>query len=281
MLTTTGSLASTVGKYNPFRYRSYYYDTETGWYYLQSRYYDPTVCRFLNADAIIGANGGFVGFNIFAYCNNNPVAFYDPSGMFCEICYQNELCGLDEKHICTDSLDYSNGSTYNAWWEQYPSNTSGDPVYDYNITLEANDTNVLDELNGALGDAVANSGFGDNASCFEITPPSISLTDKGLTVTIAQHEIKGETYSYGPFECSPYDCAYVNIGAYFGVEGVNISGIISAYSPTLLKVDCGDFNIEIGAEIGSIGGQYEFSWTEGFRFKQSALVGFDVSITWD
>jgi len=58
VLTTTGTLASTVGAYNPFRYRSYYYDTETDWYYLQSRYYDPTVARFLNADGIVGANGG-------------------------------------------------------------------------------------------------------------------------------------------------------------------------------------------------------------------------------
>ena len=81
LLTTSGSMASTVGKYNPFRYRSYYYDTETGFYYLQSRYYDPTVGRFLNADGIIGANGGILGYNMFAYCNNNPVMHSDPSGM--------------------------------------------------------------------------------------------------------------------------------------------------------------------------------------------------------
>ena len=72
VLTTTGSLASTVGKYNPFRYRGCYYDEETGWYYLQSRYYDPVVGRFLNADGIVGANGGIEGYNMFAYCNNSP-----------------------------------------------------------------------------------------------------------------------------------------------------------------------------------------------------------------
>ena len=80
VLTTTGSLASTVGKYNPFRYRSYYYDTETGFYYLQSRYYDPTVGRFLNADAQIGADGSIIGNNMFAYCINNPANRIDPSG---------------------------------------------------------------------------------------------------------------------------------------------------------------------------------------------------------
>ena len=80
IVSTTGSMASTLGQYNPFRYRSYYYDVETGFYYLQSRYYDPVVGRFLNADGIIGANGGIEGYNMFAYCNNNPVMYVDPSG---------------------------------------------------------------------------------------------------------------------------------------------------------------------------------------------------------
>ena len=58
--------------YNPFRYSGYYYDVETGLYYLQSRYYNPQWGKFINADALIGS-GGFVGYNIFAYCCNNPV----------------------------------------------------------------------------------------------------------------------------------------------------------------------------------------------------------------
>ena len=41
---------TSVGNINPFRYRGYYYDVETGFYYLQTRYYDPTICRFINAD---------------------------------------------------------------------------------------------------------------------------------------------------------------------------------------------------------------------------------------
>ncbi|MDD4476282.1 MAG: hypothetical protein PHV95_10970 [Eubacteriales bacterium] len=50
ILSTTGSAASTVGYFNPFRYRGYYYDVETGFYYLQSRHYDPATYRFINAD---------------------------------------------------------------------------------------------------------------------------------------------------------------------------------------------------------------------------------------
>ena len=75
-------MASTLGKYNPFRYRSYVYDEETKLYYLQSRYYNPTICRFISADSIsyLGADGTPVSYNLFAYCNNNPVMYSDPTG---------------------------------------------------------------------------------------------------------------------------------------------------------------------------------------------------------
>ena len=69
-----------LSEINPLRYRGYYYDTETGFYYLQSRYYDPTLGRFINADSYASTGQGFLGFNMFAYCNNNPVNADDPTG---------------------------------------------------------------------------------------------------------------------------------------------------------------------------------------------------------
>ena len=66
---------------NPIRYRGYYYDTETGLYYLQSRYYDATLCRFLNRDNVNYLEPESIhGINLYAYCNNNPIMFADPSG---------------------------------------------------------------------------------------------------------------------------------------------------------------------------------------------------------
>ena len=65
---------------NPLKYRGYYYDTETGFYYLQSRYYDPIVSRFINADSYTSTGQGFLGYNMFAYCGNNPVSRVDASG---------------------------------------------------------------------------------------------------------------------------------------------------------------------------------------------------------
>ena len=74
------SLESMVlNRYNPFRYRSYYYDWETGWYYLQSRYYNPNWGRFLNVDSLL-SQGSVLGNNMFAYCLNNPVNMADTTG---------------------------------------------------------------------------------------------------------------------------------------------------------------------------------------------------------
>ncbi len=70
-----------IGNLNPFRYRSYYYDTETGLYYLQTRYYDPELGRFISQDSIEYADYESVnGLNLFAYCGNNPVNNIDPMG---------------------------------------------------------------------------------------------------------------------------------------------------------------------------------------------------------
>ena len=80
LISTTGTLASTLGANNPFRYRGNYYDTETGLYYLMTRYYDPEVCRFISADVYMSTGQGVLGGNMWAYCGNNPVVRLDPSG---------------------------------------------------------------------------------------------------------------------------------------------------------------------------------------------------------
>ena len=80
-LTTTGTMANTLGELNPFRYRGYVYDTETGLYYLQSRYYNPQMGRFINADGELSDVGDSVkGYNLFSYCQNNPTNMSDSEG---------------------------------------------------------------------------------------------------------------------------------------------------------------------------------------------------------
>ena len=65
---------------NPYRYKSYRYDTETGLYYLQSRYYNPEWGRFINADGLLQTGDGMLDKNMYAYCMNNPIKYLDEDG---------------------------------------------------------------------------------------------------------------------------------------------------------------------------------------------------------
>ena len=81
-ISTVGTLTTTVGKYNLFRYRGYNYDEETGLYYLRSRYYNPVMERFVNADTRVNGIGSAA--NVYCYCNNSSLRFIDPDGCYGE-----------------------------------------------------------------------------------------------------------------------------------------------------------------------------------------------------
>ncbi len=134
ILFISGSMASTLGAYNPLRYRSYVYDQETGLYYLQSRYYNPHLCRFISADSIsyLGADGTPVSYNLFAYCSNNPVMYSDPAGTFAleGVLIYNVLIALCATvtallggEIVTDVLNKASQKSYTVY-------TLSDPITD-------------------------------------------------------------------------------------------------------------------------------------------------------
>lgn len=83
-MSVSGSMSATLGAVNPLRYRGYVYDSETGLYYLNSRYYNPTWGRFVNADTadVLGASPDKANWdkNLFAYCDNDPVNRQDNGG---------------------------------------------------------------------------------------------------------------------------------------------------------------------------------------------------------
>ena len=86
LISITGSLAATLGIRNPFRYREYIYDTEFGLYYLRSRYYEPRIGRFCNADAWLGKKCVLFAHSLYTYCLNRVTAFADTAGTECERC---------------------------------------------------------------------------------------------------------------------------------------------------------------------------------------------------
>ena len=109
-----GNIVSSSGRLaeiNPLRYRGYYYDNETGFYYLQSRYYDPANRRFINADCYTCTNNSNeIACNMFTYCYNNPIIYHDS-------------CGTEP----VETIDiYGNGSAYCYVYEySYSGNMSG------------------------------------------------------------------------------------------------------------------------------------------------------------
>ena len=132
-VTTTGTLAGTLGLFQPFRYRGYVYDWETGFYYLQSRYYDPTTGRFISADVLLSTGQGVLGHNCYAYCLDNPVMMVDDQGdapwwllllnwgyVHKEVQKRiHELYGIEIEHKCGDTrkkCDLFN-SNNSAIWE--------------------------------------------------------------------------------------------------------------------------------------------------------------------
>ena len=77
----SGTLSSTIGELNPYRYRGYYYDEETGLFMMGHRYYSPELCRFIQPDDIEYLDPSSInGLNLYCYCHNNPIMYYDPSG---------------------------------------------------------------------------------------------------------------------------------------------------------------------------------------------------------
>ncbi|MBR5947261.1 MAG: hypothetical protein IKZ82_01270 [Clostridia bacterium] len=80
VLAVTGTLESTLGENQPFRYRGYVYDSDTNLYYLQSRYYNPSLGRFISSDIYLSTGQGVLGHNSYAYCLNNPHTLVDSGG---------------------------------------------------------------------------------------------------------------------------------------------------------------------------------------------------------
>ena len=109
ILSTTGT-NGTLANANPLRYRGYYYDSETKLYYLQSRYYDPAIGRFINADRLASTGQGFIGCNMFAYCLNGPANYTDTNGNDAIILYDSNGVG----HIGALIQDGNNN-----WWHFY------------------------------------------------------------------------------------------------------------------------------------------------------------------
>ena len=124
---------TSAARFNPFTYRGYYRDSETGMYYLNSRYYNPKMGRFISADAYVSTGQGLLGYNMYAYCLNNPVNYVDPSGTCahqaigdCETCRLLILSGDDQGIVSG-----SGKAQFDSFWDDYISVVSKKQYEEY------------------------------------------------------------------------------------------------------------------------------------------------------
>ena len=166
-LSTTGSLASTLGKLNPFRYRGYVFDEETGLYYLRSRYYYSALSRFINADSV------FFSKNLYCYCSGRPISSRDATGQTDEtIAY---LCGATSdvlqivgvlcKQKPTQIHGYGSYTTEEVYYIYLPAEVLHDYI-EYLYFADIDITNTRQNSSGAGDIAMFATGIGMDALQF-------------------------------------------------------------------------------------------------------------------
>ena len=154
-ISKTGSLAATIGTLNPFRYRGYVYDEETGLYYLRSRYYNPVWKRFINADSLAGVCGRISSHNVFSYCCNTPILSSDFSGKDAYWITDTKNVGLGSMSMGHTSLllEDDKGEWYYFYWgpEYKPFMGKANPILEKIVIMRDVNGNIsLEDLNSVL-----------------------------------------------------------------------------------------------------------------------------------
>ena len=174
-----------IGHRNPIRYRGYYYDIETELYYLQSRYYDPEIGRFISADEYISTGQGILGFNMYTYCGNNPVSRYDVSGRYyydindyVDVTFElNPECGTREYYFW---LSHEKGVGY--------SKSFGEDKKDVNLYATINDFNGDYSIGASVGAKI--NIFDNFAISLEVgSDASIGIHGNGWNVDFGTNEM--------------------------------------------------------------------------------------------
>ena len=152
-LTTAGSLAGTVGVKNPYRYRGYRYDAESGLYALQSRYYNSSIGKFICADSIFDGMNQPNGINMLAYCRNRPVIMVDDTGCDAILLYEEPWEDARGGHIGALIEDETGDWWYFYWgpdapWYKQPFGN----VPSYTYCVEYSDSRDLESINNTYKD---------------------------------------------------------------------------------------------------------------------------------
>ena len=196
------------GTGNPFRYRGYYFDNDLQMYYLLTRYYDPQIGRFINADSIEYLEPNTInGLNLYAYCGNNPVMHTDPYGT--DISY---TWGGDEGY-----------NVWDEWWIYSGSNGASGGYYGENTAYYTYSVYSNTAAYNASHDGYYHSGVSSGVlnPTYYIVPGATTVTDSMATdiPTYNLNGSKGESYITN----RGWDVKKINFAVYNGPQGTSIN----------------------------------------------------------
>ena len=218
----TDSTNSHLANYNPIRYRGYYWDSETGWYFLNARYYSPEWRRFISPDDTAYLNPENAnGLNLYCYCNNDPENYADPSGHFpiTTILLTAFTCGLIAASTNAIGQVVFDGATLGTMeWERVV--IAGASGFLAGLIPGTGFASLAAQ---ALVSSVVDNGIsaiwlGDNFSIFNV------IKDASITF-FAGAAIKGLTHLTSKFTSNQFIKGgnYSQFQRYFRQQGLNLS----------------------------------------------------------
>ena len=246
------SIAST---YNPFRYRGYYYDTQTGFYYLQSRYYNPEWGRWLNLDVEISGYGGDIrGYNLFVYCFNNPINMHDHRGQWPQW-LKNGVKWVAQNIVMPVVNTVENAlSNVDATFSR-GINISGSPsgfIFNLQIGISM-DTKGNIAIQSSVG-----GGFTGGSPGFSITAYQSTTNAPNINY------LEGSGYQIGGSAGFPVHGIPVAVGGDFNI-------IPDAYANSAY------FGATTNIGFGTPGGEFHVEWSETATWGYSQFNIFDVA----
>ena len=256
-------MASTLGKINPFRYRGYVYDEETGLYYLRSRYYNSSVHRFINSDLICGNNQ-------FTYCKNAPIVCSDNSGYACVRCFDES--GFKTSMMTKFQMGGGGGGSVATTvvtmsFEEETDTSKEHALYD---SHRFNNDSVFHEQIGVI----------------TVDEPALDLPElKGAVGITFDFMTGGWEWGNRDFaaDLSLLDVGHAELGGSFSLWKGELKGtaMVSFWSPSV-SITLFGIKFSAGAEVGAIGagGEANLSWNGGISLKGAFGLGFNLAIDW-
>lgn len=200
LLNLTDYSSNGLGRRNPFRFKGYYYDEELGMYYLNSRYYDPEVGRFISPDTtdILEVQDDLYDKNLYAYCDNNPVMRIDSSGAVWHLAV-GAVVGVATQFVADVGIGLATGSSF------------GEVI---------SSLSLVDYAAAAIGGAIAASGIGFAGAV-------VANATLGGTTYLANCSYKGVKSNKKDFIASTVIGGVAGAIGGSGANGKNMRGVYS------------------------------------------------------